>query len=90
MPLLNVSLENIEGKITTIKALNSDLATNLELINTKFEGVQGITSRDVIKIKEKYAIAKNSQKELTEAIEGITSYLKTVVTNYENAQSQVN
>ncbi len=88
--LLNVNIESINAKKTYIDTKNGELSTKLQAINSKFEGIQGMSSRDVIKIREKYADAKQSQKELTEAVTAISAYLSSVARNYEEAQTQVN
>ncbi len=87
--MLDINIGAIEAKITALNAKNDELMRLLEQINTKFEGVQGIASRDVLKIKDKYTAAKASQVNLREALASIVAYLGKVKTNYEESTNTV-
>lgn len=87
--MLNINMGAIEAKITLLTAKNQELMRILEQINSKFEGVQGIASRDILRIKEKYESAKASQKNLNEALASIIDYLRKVKSNYDDSTNTV-
>ena len=86
----NIDLGVLRTARTNMANHRTEFENALNQMNASIENTKGVISTSADQVRQKYAEAATSQKELKDAVDAYIAYLDTVISNYEKADTGTN